>query len=139
MDILAAATQVIIDSSKLDIIGFFAMRACCFVVCAEMYLRNEARWPTAFILVGIFDAAFAIWELVMVPDYNMVGFLATWAWVSVLVIPPLIFMYRRRAALHQATEAVKQDQARYDDAWWPVKAGQEDALRKLAKVVSQHQ
>jgi len=59
-----------------------------------------------------------------------------WLVVGVSVIS--VFRCRRCKALQTASQAVKQDQVRYDEAWFPVKQRQAATLKRLAHVVSQH-
>jgi len=130
------------DSSKVDNICDHLSNGMAGMFIAEMFIRNESRWASAFLLTGISTVAISISEYVMIPEQvraSFANYAMGLAWELACVIPPLAMMYRRRLALHEAMEAVKQDQARYDDAWRPVKAGHEVALRKLSKVVDKHQ
>jgi hypothetical protein len=67
------------------------------------------------------------------------GPIMSFVWGIVSGSPPAIMVYRRRMALQRASKAVKQDQERYDEAWTPVREGQEADLRRLAHLVAQHQ
>jgi hypothetical protein len=109
-----------------------------FFQIAEMCFRNENRWTTSFLIWSIGHFAAATIALAFFEPPPIVIIVLGYIWALSFGVPAVLVMCRRNVALREASEAVEQDHAGYDQAWNPIKDSEEASLRKLAQCVGQH-
>jgi hypothetical protein len=131
------------STSGVAILLAQALNSVAFAFWGHMYLFKETRWITAYLARSIsfmvIGAIYTVLALSGAIGEAYVGAIIYFIWGIVIGSPVVVLMYRRRMALQAALRAIKQDQARYDEAWCPVKEGQAAALRSLSQLVAQHQ
>merc|ERR1712025_266490 len=103
-----------------------------------MFLCQENLWTIVFASAGVIQIIVAIVKLVYIPEWSYSMSVQYFMFGAICFLSSLLMIQRRLKLLGEASEAVKQDQIQYDDAWGPIKDNQEASLRKLALLVGQH-
>jgi len=138
--LVGAAVQLPIDMrarsyfessfNTLFFIGFYSL--------AHTMIFDETKWPVAVIFMGTFFLMRGVGQMFFERDKPIGLGIPLCIWANIMMAPAVVALYRRSAALREASEAAKQDKARYDAAWALIKEGQEASLRKLASAVDRH-